>query len=282
MKSLFFKTAQTLTVQGDQFIQRFGHKKFHEQAAELLGKAKLHENFDYKDLVASSFAPRFVDWQNFKAMEFSDLPLTIARGKECFIDVYFWRRRPTTIHNHHFNGAFQCLRGVNVDTAFKFEKERSLTRFHTLGSLIEKRTSELRPGDVEAIDLQDKFIHQNHHHDDLTVNLCFRTPDYQGKNLSNFLYSGLKIEKDSTSIMRAQRLLAFTRIDDFDVKKIDINLIDALNFLYYTYDSGLTHPRFLKVQKFLSKKVKDELGISLPDLMQKHEARIDEIQSFYE
>src|SRR5690606_33594185 len=99
----------------------------------------------------------------------------------------------------------------------------------------------LEKGDIESINFQDKFIHQNHHQSNLTVNLCFRTHDEPGKNLSNFLYSGLKFEKNQLSIDRVMRLFSFTRIDHFDFRKLNLTLEDAFNFLIMSYDSNANH-----------------------------------------
>ena len=76
------------------------------------------------------------------------------------------------------------------------KKEKKLGRFHELGVLKLKQTRHLIPGNVADIGLMDKFIHQNHHQADLTVTLCFRTPQVNSKSLSNYLSSGLRFEKN--------------------------------------------------------------------------------------
>jgi len=220
--------------------------------------------------------------QNFKNFEFSDLPLTVGRGENCFIDLYFWRRRPTVIHNHHFRGAFQCLEGFNVDSEYKFKTLKKFTKFHSTGNLEPKRIRTLKRGDIESINFQDKFIHQNHHQSDLTINLCFRTHDETGKNLSNFLYSGLKYEKNQLSIDRMMRLFSFTRIDHFDFKKLNLTLEDAFNFLILSYDSSANHPHFLKLKKFMEIKVEEETGLKLESLFQQHEKELARIEEQYE
>lgn len=282
MKNHFVSTANHLVKKGDQFIKKSGIKSFHHEATRLLSEANMHELFDFESLVQMSFNKNFIHLQNFKNLEFSDLPITVARGNNCFIDVYFWRRRPTTIHNHHFMGAFQCLHGFNVDSEYSFKPTKKLTKFHSLGKLELKRIRTLEKGDVESINLQEKFIHQNHHQADLTVNLCFRTPDFEKKNLSNFLFSGFKFEKDFRSLARANRLIAFTRIEDFDPRKLNLTLMDALNFLLLTYGSESSHPRFLALHEFLSKKVLKETGIKLSEILKAHDDELDRIEAEYE
>lgn len=282
MKSAFIAKARKLVSLGDQFIKKSGNKDFHLKASDLLDDARMHELYDYKELVASAMARDFTHAQNFKDLDFSDLPLTLARGKECFVDIYFWRRRPTTIHNHHFIGAFQCLSGFNVDSEFSFKTTEKLTRFHSLGELKLKRTKTLKSGDFEPINFQDKFIHQNLHQADLSVNLCFRTPDFPKKNLSNFLFSGFKYEHDEAALARAGRLLAFTRMDDFDPKKLEISLIDAFTFLLLSYASASVHPRMVMLEKFLETKVKKETGVDLAQLLRVHDRELDHIEAQYE
>lgn len=270
----FVKRAQKLVSSGDKFINSKGLTNFHQEAARLLKEASIHELFDYKEIVQTSFEKKFQAEQNFKGSEFSDLPLTLARGKYCFIDLYFWRRRPTTIHNHHFTGAFQCLYGHNMDSEFTFTPVKKLTKFHTMGTLKEIDRREVNPGDVIAIHFQDKFIHQNHHHADLTVNLCFRTPDREGRRLSSFLFSGLKCQKDLATLKSAERLYSFAMIDDFDYEKLNLSPEVAMTFLIETFRMT-SHPRVQKIQTYLEKKVKKNTGLSVQKLLIDHEEQLD-------
>ncbi|MGE3610743.1 MAG: hypothetical protein AB7I27_14215 [Bacteriovoracaceae bacterium] len=282
MNSLFSKKAKKLVAQGDSYIKRNGVKNFHLQAKELLTNSQMHDDFDIKQLAAASFDKSFKLKQNFEHLEFSDLPITIARGEQCFIDIYFWRRRPTVIHDHHFYGAFQCLVGQNVDSEFKFRPINKLTKFHTQGELELIKTKTLKKGDIESINFLNKFIHQNHHQADLTVNLCFRTNDQGKKNLSNYFYSGLKFEKDPASLSRIYRLLAFAQIEKIDPRKLNLNLIDAFNFLIMTYYSNSTHPNFIKLKKYFNAKVTKETGLKIDFLLNAHEKILNKIEEEYE
>jgi hypothetical protein len=281
MKSAFIKQAEAIVRKGDAFIRNSGTKEFHQEAVRLLSVACLHEKYDFQELVQNILQEKFKTEQNFKFMEFSDFPLTVARGENCFIDLYFWRRRPTTVHNHHFTGAFQCLSGNNMDYEYEFEAHRKITRFHSLGELKLKRKRMVKKGDIEAINLLDKFIHQNHHYADLTVNLCFRTPEYNGKNLSNFLYTGLKYEKDQSVLMRAQRLFAFSRMDSLQIKENDIPLQDAICFLLETASIGLENKNFAKLRKMFNQKVKREGELDLMKHLAQHEKHLDLLEEDY-
>lgn len=278
MMSSFIKRVSQLIKEGDAFLKVKKPGDFPPKARELLGMARLHEGFDHRELLRNSFSLKVE--QNFKRLEFSDLPLTIGRGEHCFVDVYLWRRRPTTVHNHHFTGAFQCLSGVNVETLYSWKTTRKLTRFHSLGKLEELTTNVLKSGDVQSITLQDRFIHQTHHHADLTVNLCFRTPDIPGKNLANFLFSGLRIEKDSESLRTAEVLYKYSGIDTLRPGDLALANEDVLNFLLHTLGTS-KNPRLLRLQRELERKMKIELGIEVSKLLREHDKILDELQLQY-
>lgn len=281
MKKSFITGSNALVAAGDKFISNNGIGKFHLEAKRLLLEFRLHEIFDLDLLIKHSFSDKIPTDQNFKFLEFSDLPVTIVRGKNCFLDVYFWRRRPTTIHNHHFVGAFQCLVGNNVDCAYSFKPSKKHTKFHTEGKLELKRELFLKSGDAESINLQDKFIHQNHHQCDLTINLTFRTPDIPKKNLSNFYYSGLKFEKSQSSLIRAERLISFATLGKVDLKNIDYTLEDAFNFVFQTHNSGL-HPAVQEIRKVMLLKIKKEARIDLAAKLDQHETELDRMIGLYE
>lgn len=272
--------AKKINRKGDSFIKQHGIKDFHKFAADLLDQSNLAKHFDYQQVVEAAFNSK--SGQNFKSLEFSDLPVTIARGENCFIDLYFWRRRPTVIHNHHFNGAFMCLLGQNLDLEYSFVKKQKLGKFHDMGELTLKQTRKLTPGSIARINFMDKFIHQNHHQADLTVNLCFRTPQHPTKNLSNYLFSGLRFEKDIELLGRVARLQRFLHIKEFDFSKINITSDDAINFLIQTHNTSSLNHRLLNLQKLLSKRVKDEFGINVKKLMDTHGVEFEKIENEYE
>lgn len=270
-----------MTKIGDEFLSEFGPLKFHLKAHELLEKAALHEVYNFEDLVEASFLDDFNSHQNYSSFQFSDLPVTLSTGKNCFLDLYFWRRRPTVIHDHHFTGAFQCLEGHNVDLEFEFKKSKSLGRFHEVGSVDLKSERILTRGDIAPIDLLDKFIHQNHHQADLTINACFRTPDIGEVNLSNYLYSGLKFEKHPDLLNRVNRLMSFINIGPFQLKDLKLNLDDALFFLIRTYRSESQSKKFLEVRHFMEDFIQRELKINIDEMMLAHDNKMDDLENQY-
>lgn len=272
--------AKKINRKGDLFIKKNGIKDFHKEASNLLADSQFEKYFNFEEVVQATFSDKHQ--QHFKNLEFSDLPVTISHGENCFIDVYFWRRRPTVIHNHHFAGAFMCLAGGNIDLEFTFKKERKLGKFHDLGTLDIKHTRSLHPGDIAEIAFMDKFIHQNHHQAQLTVNLCFRTPQQPLKSLSNYLFSGLRYEKNIELLGRVGRLLRFVDLGVFDAEKVKISTDDAINFLIQTYETRSQNPRLLKLRKLLEKRMVNDVGVDVSKLLKEHDLTMDKIENEYQ
>ncbi len=281
MKNDFINAANNIVKLGDEFIKKFGLSQFPTKACELLDKANLAELYHFEQLVVSTLGRDFQPEQNYASQQFSDFPITIASSENCFLDLYFWHRRPTVIHDHHFVGAFQCLEGRNVDLEFEFEKTRKLGLYHDLGQLHLKQERTIIKGDIAQIDLLEKFIHQNHHQANLTVNACFRTPDIGSTYLSNFLYSGLKYEKHPELLNRSNRLMNFIYLGDFELKNLDISIDDALYFLIRNNNSQAEGKKYLELSELMKRKVENELGLNIQDLIQAHEMRMNELEDNY-
>jgi hypothetical protein len=272
--------AKKINRKGDLFIKNYGIKEFHKKASDLLSTSHFEKTFNTDEIVQSVFHAKHP--QHFKNLEFSDLPITLSQGEHCFIDVYFWRRRPTVIHNHHFTGAFMCLLGNNIDFEYTFKKEKKLGRFHDLGVLKLKQTRNLMPGDVAEIAFMDKFIHQNHHQADLTVNLCFRTPQEDTKGLSNYLSSGLRFEKNSGLISRVERLLRGIDLGLIKTDRLNLSVDETLKFLIDTFETLSGNPHLLKLRKTLYKRVKNDFGIEIDLMIRDHEIMMEKIENDYE
>jgi hypothetical protein len=220
--------------------------------------------------------------QSYSQLDFSDLPITLAHSEHCLIDVYFWRRRATTIHNHHFSGAFVCLEGKNIDLEFQFSGQKMLGQFHELGTLSLHQSRTIGKGDIATVAPLEGFIHQTHHHADLTANLIFRTRDYQNKNLSSYLFSGLRFEKDPGLLGRVARLQRLIELGKVDIPTLSLTVDDMLVFLMNTHGHSSKLPLLLKTIATFEKRLEDEHGISLPALLEKHHQEFDRIENDYE
>ena len=160
---------------------------------------------------------------------------------------------------------------------FEYVKEKSLGLYHDLGQLKLRHSRTLVKGDIAPIDLLDKFIHQNHHQAELTINACFRTPDIGEVNLSNYTYSGLRNEQHPHILDRVSRLLSFINIGDFDVKSLNLNSDDAINFLIRTYKSDSKNKKMLEVRAYMKSMIVEDID----SLMDEHELRMHELEEEY-
>ena len=274
--------ARKLTQDGDNFIKEHGSANFHEFAHQALIKHGPEKLLNLDELKNYIFETDSMKIQNFRSLEFSDLPVTLSRGKFCFIDIYVWQRRPTVIHNHHFSGAFMGLLGNNVDLEFEFHEKRSIGNFHALGNLTLRHERVLSPGDAVPIAPLDGFIHQNHHEADLTVNMCFRTPELSEKNLSNYLYTGLRYEKDPELLARSSYLMRLLQLGETPVKDFNLSIDDALTFVLENHNLKIGNPRFQETLSFLLEKIEKEAGLDLPQLIREHDQRFEEFIDSYE
>lgn len=175
-----------------------------------------------------------------------------------------------------------CLEGSNLDFEYSFTPIKQLGKFHAQGELKLVSTRVIKRGDSAEIDFQDKFIHQNHHHSDLTVNLCFRTPEQTGSNIANFLYSGLRFEKDPHLLYQVEKLKRFTALGEFDFETLPFSLDEALYCLIDNYQSPIMNSTWLKLKAFLEIRVKQETGLDVSALMDQHEKTLDQLQDEYD
>lgn len=273
----FLERSFYLVEKGDEFIDRYGINEFPFFACQSLLEAQLKDLFNLQALGKIVLSSDFKVPQNYRNFEFSDLPITLARGKNCFLDLYIWRRRPTTIHNHHFIGAFQNLVGKNLDVEFEFIEQRKIGSFHALGELKVTHSKFITPGSVQMIQMLDGFIHQSHHHAELTVNLCFRTPDIGKERISNFLFSGLRYIKDTDLLGRVEWFMRLSQISDFQMRDLDLGVDEMVAILMDSYGVKKKFPILLKFETIL----KEEFNLDIEKLMHEHELSLDEYLYHY-
>ena len=149
--------------------------------SRILGELEI--NFCYKEILkflSTNKLPR----QTFAKREFGDLPLTLFRHKDFSMEIYTWHQADTSIHDHHFCGAFKVIKGSSIQKTFSFTLDPSSKKssFLQVGELKVNETRKLFPGDVQEIALNEKFIHQVIHLEHPTITLIIRS-----NNLSEML-----------------------------------------------------------------------------------------------
>ena len=131
--------------------------------------------------------------QQFPSGHFADLSFTLFRNENFLLDLYFWNHQDTSIHDHHFSGAFKVIQGESFHIEYDFQKSKVITPWLQEGKLKIKEQSNLVAGDVKTILFKHDFIHQNMHTTNPCVTLCLRTLDHPKISLSSYYNLGMKI-----------------------------------------------------------------------------------------
>lgn len=148
---------------------------FHELAAESLGAASFHRQFDEEEIVdwvnRAASLPRQFDPRS----SFGQPPLTVWGTQRFVLDLYFWVDTDTSVHDHSFSGAFTNLSGHSLNCAYRFEHAARVDEGVRTGSLVLDHAEYMKPGDICPIVAGPKFIHRVWHLDCPTVTLVART-----------------------------------------------------------------------------------------------------------
>ena len=169
----------------------FNVQDFPSLATELLRTFDWNFNhLEFQDYL-NSLGP--LPRQSFARDEFGELPFTLFQHEKFHLDIYVWNNNETSIHDHHFCGAFKLLAGQSLQVTYHFEEGRNVSPLVDVGTLTKISTRYLNQGDVQEIQLGEKFIHRVIHLDFPTVTFILRTPDLKD-NLYSYWSSGLRLK----------------------------------------------------------------------------------------
>lgn len=166
-------------------------------------------------LSASSFRPELKDlslpdfwnakYQHFKNNEFSQFPLTLHSWDDFFLDLYFWAECRTSIHDHHFHGAFKVIEGDYCETSFTFKEGFEISADIFKGTLLRGGHEEIAPGRTKKISMNEPYIHCVSHTQKINITLCLRSRDLT-PYLNEYLFPGYKITLRPIEINIRKRL----------------------------------------------------------------------------
>lgn len=178
---------------------------------------------------------------------FSDECLVLFVHEQFTIEIYHWLYSDTGIHDHNFQGAFQCLEGEDHQVEFRFENEREVFEGLEEGKLVELSNGIIRPGDTQEIRNEDHFIHAVAHAPS-TWNLCIRTKGDKSQVLKAYHTKGYRyaLRKD-----REQKLLAF-ELDDLKLETLDS--FDLLHVFHMLGTKSGHHDIRIKVDRHLTER----------------------------
>lgn len=182
---------------------------------------------------------------------FSDECLVLHAHENFTIEIYHWLYSDTGIHDHNFQGAFQCLEGEDHQVIFRFENEREVFEGLEEGKLIEVSQSVIRPGDTQEIRNQDHFIHAVAHSPS-TWNICVRTKGDKTQILKAYHTQGFRyaLRKD-----REEKLLAF------ELGDLKINSLESTDLLHVFHMLG-TKPGHQDIRIKVDRELAERHGVS--------------------
>src|SRR5687767_4243497 len=98
------------------------HARFADIATRALQEAELHRayRFDFDELTQWMLAPDHVVPMGGRR-QFSDLPVTVARGTGFYVEILVWAVGTAAIHQHAFSGAFTVLAGSSIHSHYRLE-----------------------------------------------------------------------------------------------------------------------------------------------------------------
>jgi hypothetical protein len=164
---------------------------FSSEAFTLLGQVPFHRMFSQSILKLL----RQRHSENSSLLEydcvFSEECLVLFVGSCFTIEIYHWLYSDTGIHDHNFDGAFQCLEGEDHQVEFRFQAEREVFEGLEAGRLLEVSKKIMRPGDTQMIRNQDHFIHAVAHALS-TWNICIRTRPDKIQDLNAYHTEGFR------------------------------------------------------------------------------------------
>ena len=146
--------------------------------------------------------------QGYPGKEFGNVAITVASNADFRIDVYVWNMgRDTSVHDHHFTGAYRPIYGISKQLSFSFEPETECDAGLTKGILRHCETRTITESDAAEIPLGEKLIHMVEHIGVPTVTVCIRTPDLVGHRLNQYFFPGYRLVYNRQFSLAARKKL---------------------------------------------------------------------------
>ena len=176
---------------------------FSKAAYSLLSRVPFHRMFSQE--ILDELRARHAENDHLLPHDciFSDECIVLYVGSTFTIEIYHWLYSDTGIHDHNFDGAFQCLEGEDHQVEFRFESEKEIFEGMESGKLIEITKAIIKPGDTQKIRNQDHFIHAVAHAPS-TWNICVRTAGDKDQVLKAYHTQGFRysLRKDREEKLR--------------------------------------------------------------------------------
>ena len=207
----------------------YDERVFAEVAAEALARRPPHND------VSSDEIPRWVlgadrlPPQGNLDSAFGEPPVRVFVGPRFYIEALFWMDGTTSIHQHHFSGAFTLLDGTSIHCRYSFREEERVSTRLLCGELRLSGAEFLRPGDVRAIRSGNGFIHSVFHLDRPSVSIVVRTfTDGDSGPQYMYLPPGVALDPTYREDLLDRRLQTLALLDAMDHPMAEARAVDLV------------------------------------------------------
>jgi len=180
-------------------------------------------------------------------LRFSDLPITVFRNREFYIEVLIWTHSTTSVHQHSFSGAFKVLQGSSIHTTFSFQPRQTMSPDLILGEVTAEQTEYLHRGAVrQIVPRSEGLIHSLYHLDQPSLTIVVRTSGHEhyqpqySYHRPYLCFNQLRLEQDELVVMYLKLLGMAHQLTPEVIPKLWIERIARLDFarLAYLYLQG--------------------------------------------
>lgn len=182
---------------------------------------------------------------------FSNLPITVFRRREFYIEILVWTQATTAVHQHGFSGAFRVLQGSSLHTTFTFTPHTTVSPDCIVGAVVPQHTEYLSTGAVREISPgSEGLIHSLYHLENPSLTLVVRSqghakyhPQYSYRR-PHLALNTFRLEKDEQVVMMAKLLHVVQQVDRDHLGQIWRDQIARFDFPRLAW-MLLTHGRYL-------------------------------------
>ncbi len=161
----------------EKIIDANEDKKLSEIAYYELSKINFSLDFDQQKFIDNFFKQIEIPKQAKVNSQFGEPPFTIyySEKNNFYVEVYFWEKIHTTVHDHGFQGAFQVIKGKSLESTYSFIKKEAKDNENSIGELTHNKLLILAPGITREIKSGNGYIHRVLHLEPSSASLIIRS-----------------------------------------------------------------------------------------------------------
>ncbi len=218
-------------------------------AYQELSKIDWSLGFNHQEFIERLFSlPQFPKQVHVKS-QFGEPPFTIyySEKNNFYVEIYFWDKLHTSIHDHGFQGAYQVISGQSIQSEYEFIEEVKKNKDSSIGILNPKELTLLNAGDTREIILGNKFIHRVLHLEKKTASLIVRS----AKN--NYIQKTYIFKHISTTTWPEDKIILKLRTLNWMLQNEILPSKDLIGDLFYFADFWRTLLQYESSKKLFQK-----------------------------